>query len=209
MTSNANPSPNSIPRHELEAPVPSTPFQLETIFPKFSMNELEVILDDSEVADPHFVETSNVDSTPQRTFMTGSSPSTSSTSRNTLRIDVIPLGYTFPVRQPSPSTGQNSNTPLASSPQAPPPPAPPIIITKIEDPLSELEFSFLNDLPISSACTISQPSSTSIKVAKEQLKHFFALDLLDLSEEQSGHVFFALDVLNRVDGFSQPHEIRS
>ncbi|KDP44601.1 hypothetical protein JCGZ_19743 [Jatropha curcas] len=69
----------------------------------------------------------------------------------------------------------------------PSPLAPPIIITEIEDPLSELDFSFLNDLPISSASSLGQPSSASVKVAIEQLRHFFALDLLDLFEEQHGH----------------------
>ncbi|KDP27506.1 hypothetical protein JCGZ_20146 [Jatropha curcas] len=104
-----------------------------------------------------------------RTFVTGSSPSTSSTSRDTFKIDVTPLGCTSPVREPSPSTNQNSDTPLASSPQ---------------------------------------PSSASIKVAKERLKRLFALNLLDLSEEQCGHVFSALDVLSMVDAIKTQSSIK-
>ncbi|KDP30341.1 hypothetical protein JCGZ_17488 [Jatropha curcas] len=128
------------PRHSTRVANKSKPLS------RLQLDEPKVILDYSKVPNPHLVETSNVDATPQRTFMTGCSPSTSSTSRDTFRIDVTPLGCTS---------------------LAPTPPAPPIIITEIEHPLSELDFSFLNDFPVSSASSLGQPSPASVKAAKE------------------------------------------
>ncbi|KDP23023.1 hypothetical protein JCGZ_01686 [Jatropha curcas] len=72
--------------------------------------------------------------------------------------------------------------------------APSIIITEIKDPLSEIDFSFLNNLSVSSVPSPTQPSYASIKAAKKQLRHLFDLNLPDLSEEQRSHVFSTLDV---------------